>query len=630
MSYLRYNGLYIHLMKTASLEMDNKRDKVGNQDVVCNTTTIRARGIISQNSGTFPSDSATTLATVRHMLNMPRRELLYQINGVTIISWAPTQTGQTDADHGPNPVAPAAVREVTPGTFFVEVSYKVSTYDCGQQVLNNPVVSLRWTQTESFDENWNSHLETTGTLKVRPDLMKSADSFRDLATPPILDDYRRVSSKYTLSPNGDELDFHFSDVEVDRKAPYPAIKASGRFVVNVQKPGAVRYGQVTMKLEGAKGASRFDLMVVAIARCYSKLQREGVGGRAAPVIWGTFGEDLFEPVVEVSMQAMLAPIGGGILTGAVRAGARLLGGKVPPAAISSVGFLEGYEPGVLQPGIAPPMRKRLGVLLAAAFRDPCLEEGLKMSAELRSGGANPDIVGTIGNAGASIAIGVTGTNASLATADAYSDFAPYDEYRVSAEWVHDSGDRMLPGTGVGSAPRRAKRVSVHGGKMTLEVNWTASRTGAPPVLPTFLSQDSNLVPLTGAVVPEQVEMSPDGATQVYRVSGHYVYGVLDPGLASVLAPIPPFLAPQQSPASVAATANYSDGVMWRFTGQAGANPFFSGRATTNENPSEIAGNAAAGIIGGFIGAGGNQEPPGGLGSVGGALGGLLGGSGVNA
>ncbi|WP_162672255.1 hypothetical protein [Gemmata massiliana] len=390
MSTLTYNGIRFHLLKSATVQFDTKRDPVSGMDVVCNTSTIRARGIASVQT-VIPTDSALLLADIRHMLNMPRRPLYYGVNGSTIIQWQPTD-GRPDADLGPTPIQPATITEINPGTFFVDVGYKVSTYDCGDNPLTDPVVSLRWEQSETFDELNYSHIQTHGKLVVRGDLLQSADNFRDQVTPPILSDYKRQSAKYTLHPNWTELAFEFDDMEQAYMPPFPALKANGRFTVHCAKPGFRRTGQIELSLTGQKGTSRKDLFNVALSMCYSKLRSEGFEN-GLPMVWGTFSEDLMSPSVQVGMQANLSPVGGGFGAGlvgaAVGAVAAAIGKPPGPAVMPTVGEMPGIQEG--RPGLAPPIRKRLTALVAAAFKDPCARAEVIVT-ELRSekGGQQPN------------------------------------------------------------------------------------------------------------------------------------------------------------------------------------------------------------------------------------------------
>lgn len=632
MSVLTYNGITFHFAKTAALEFDTARDKSGT-DVIANTTTIRARGVASLTTQ-VPTDSASLLPTIRHMLNMPRRRILYQVGGYTIVSWQPF-SGAPDALLGPMPMKPASVEPHGNGSFFVDVSYRVSTYDCGEASLTDPVTSLRWTQSESFDEKWVSTIETSGTLHVRADLMQNADNFRALCVPPLLPDYRRTGYRITLAPDGLSLDFSFTDVEQSLLPPYPAIKASGRFTVQCERPGVKRAGQVDITLEGAKGCSRRDLMNVALRMAYSKLQAEGFAS-GTPIVWGSFSEDLFDPQVTVSMHANLPPLGGGGFSAPPSPGLASLGGggrlessqsdSGAPAVMKSVG----QTPGVTEyrPGIAPPVRKRLLGLVAAGFRDPCIAaEGIVT--ELRNSPGNSSANGGMlgsGNAPVpptvSVGVGPTGT-----AGTAVKDFAPYDAYIVEAKWELHSGKVVMPGTGVGPTPNRGEVVTVSGQSMTLEVSWFAQRTGMPPVLPSFNAPDPNLVALSGTVIPSELSLAASGSSIVYKVAGHYSYGVIDPDKAMVTAPIPPFLSlTTVQPAAKDAAAHYSHDILWSFVGATSASQtelVSAGRGNFAQPVIDTVGQVIGEIITGPVT--GTGLPPGALGAAaaGAAVGGLL-------
>lgn len=618
MSALTYNDVRFHLGKSASVEFDVKYDKT-NTDVIANVSRIRYRGVASLASDP-PADSSSLLPTIRHMLNQPRRNLLYQNGGATIFNWQPLGN-KPDAMLGPRAIKPAAVDAINPGTFFIDVGYEVCDYSCGSASLTDPVTSLRWSQSESFNETWYSTITTSGTLTVRADLTQCADNFRSLCVPPVLPDYQRVSSKYTLAPDGLSLDFEFVDQEKSLLPPYPAVKAKGRFTVQTQRPGIKRVGVVDLTLEGAKGASRKDLMFVALNMAYAKIRSEGfISG--TPMVWGSFSEDLFEPVVTVSVQANLSPLGGGGWSAAAAAGlagAAAAGGTPGPNVMRSVGYTPGTQDN--RPGIAPPVRKRLLGLLAAAFKDPCAaSEGYETELRNEQGGttANPRLSTgfTEEPPPAEVVVGTTGGSSPVV------DLAPYDLYFIHYEYTWDTGARVLPGPGVGPKPGVGAAVTLHGGSMRLEMNWYAQRTGTPPVIPAFLTTDTNLVPIGGSYQPAEMQLSGDGGSPVWRAAGHYVYGVLDPSLVSMSSPLPPMLAAAAAGAAAAAAGTVADVIG---SAAAAVNNLFlpetapaaGGTATP---PTDDIWNIGPGGVFDYSGLSGS---PGGLSDAGGSSGGLL-------
>jgi hypothetical protein len=595
MSVYTYNNVTLQHCRTLEFRVESKRDST-NTDHIYNEYTVRVRGFVATSQGAFPGvgdslSTAATLALIKAQLETPRRSFTYSIAGTTLVSVGQGFATLLDAKIGPDP-QPAVVREVTSGTFLVEHGVTCRVVDCDNQCdATDPVLSLRWTQTESFDENWFSHLTTQGRLIVRSDLLQSADNFRALATPGILPDYQRKSSKYTLSPDGLELEFQFEDVEVDRLPPYPATKASGSFTVMADKTYK-RVGQVNVHLEGPKGTSRATLMVRALAMCYSKLGAEGFrnpfpGGdpaKSIPLVWGTFREDLFAPVVDVVMNAMLPPLvgGGGFGWLSAAAGALAGVGKISPrpVAMPTVG-----EPpaGVAsgRSGLTLPQRKRLAGLLTAAFRDPCacLAADVSMTSTGTSTGdaPNPDIVSATANYPAEITIADLSSLPPSAI-PLVTDGAPYDTYQIETTTNFNEGVVQMPGTGVGDDGGASAIMTVSGGFTTMIVNWVAGRTGKPPVLPVYNPNILGITPLGGSVVAQQTVPSPDGTALVFMMAGYYMYAVgriTEVQLSSVQ---PPYVTEQVNQGA-SQGAGFWANLLNLVPKPTGANPFVPGGVT---------------------------------------------------
>lgn len=631
----RYNGVYIQSCRTLEFSIEPRYDP-SNTDAIGTRKRVRVRGFLSTSEGSYPGvgdskNSQETIATVKAALETPRRSCAYSIGSTTLIEVNPTGIGvSVDATLGPRPM-PAVVREVATGTFMIEHGFTVDDVDCDTDCESrDPVVSLRWTQTESFDRNRYSNLTTTGRLIVRADLLQSADNFRPLATPPLLDNYYRNVSKYTLSYDGLTLDFHFEDKESDRLPPFPATVATGAFTVVCEKPGFKRVGQVDIHLEGAAGVDRRDLMIRAMQMAYSKLSAETLlqeGG--IPIVWGTFRENLFEPIVDVSVQAMLTPMGGGGFVSAALGlvAAKILGvkGKTAPQVMQSVGVeTKGLKNN--SPGLTLPERKRLAGLLTAAFRDPCA--CLVSEAELRSGGVvsgtNTDMVATNQNVVAEIK--VADLTSIPPAVPLVKDDAPYDTYNVETTSVYDSGMVQVPGTGVGPNATDSATLAMGGGMSTVTTTFVAGRTGKPPVLPEFLNAGDNLVPLRSSIVQTATMPSPDGMALVFMVAGFYVHAVKNIKTYELVGSRLPYVTDQVAQAGASgatgfwanlfntATAKLGSGNVdggSSGSGNGGQNPFVEGGVTVGQEPPKPLGFDNLPIsglpIGGFNPLPGGQE-----------------------
>ena len=588
----RYNDLSILYCKTVQFVMEEEYDPAG-VDGIRNKYTVRVRGFLyTAQTGEFAtSNTGAVLAAVKAKLEAPRRPFTYSFGTNNIIS---VPSG-LDAKLGPKPL-PAVVTEVTSGLFAVECGVEVYTANCDSTCdRRDPVVSLRWGQTESFDQNWFARLRTKGKLIVRSDLRQCADNFRPLATPPLLPDYQRLSATYALSPDGLELDFEFDDAEFDRLPPFPATKASGNYTVEVVKPGYNRFGTATVALEGPKGSSRDLLMMRAYNMCYSILTADRLfnAERKGVAIWsGTFTQDLFVPKVSARITARMSPVQTGI--GAYT--------SLMPSLRDSL-RIPGLQ--VNQPGILPPERKRLLALLSAAFRDPCacVDAGAA-TAELRSDGSpyttpgNPNVVFPVPKYPV-VPPATLLTDVSLSTGPAtVTDPAPYDTYQIETTTTFMTGTVMLPGTGVGPDANIAKAVTATGYLSYLTVSWVAGRTGEPPQLPAFIPTDTNLVALGGAIVAKDTVPAPDGTTLTFLFSGYYVYGIKDPKKWQITPPVPPFMSTEVTleanrgatnwvnlVGAGAAIAGGGGGGGDSPAGVGGAMPFVPGGAPTGGTPS---------------------------------------------
>ena len=358
-------------------------------------------------------------------------------------------------------------------------------------------------------------------------------------------------------------------------------------------------------------------MVRAIQMCYSKLWPE-VSKSPLPVIDMVATEDLFDPIVSVSMTAMLQPISyGGIGGLAIGIISQIQGGsgqQIGPMAMPSVGSLPaGVSPGV--PGIAPPDRKRLTALLAAAFRDPCAcAAGSGTTTEMSTGSRGVSFrrqMPTIPLAENAFNLNVVATLPPPAY-QIVTDKAPYDHYEVKTTTMFQSGIIQLPSTGVGSQKNKATVAKTSGFTSSLVTTWVAGRTGSPPQLPAYQSTDPNLVPVRGAVVSQSTVPSADGSALVFLVSGYYVHAILDPELWEMASVQPPFVSSLVNDGAKKSQGFWADLTASVQQGVTGANPFVPGESTNGEEPynefERVLGgkNAATGFPSGEIAF---SEPP---------------------
>ncbi len=601
-----YNGVAIELTQTLEFSWVMEYDPT-ETDALFTRYTIRVRGFITQGQGQFPgvdgttASSSITVNAIKSLLQAPRRPMRYILGATPLLSVA---VGTIDDKNGPIPL-PAVVKEVSTGTFYVECGCVVRLVACDTACPDgssrSPVISLRWTQTESFDENWNSNLTTDGKLIVRSSMLQCADNFRINCTPDIAIDYIRTRSSYTISPDGLEMDFHFEDQEMDRLPPFPATTATGTYVVTTPRPGGLRIGTVMIDLTAPKGINRSVLMYRAIRMAYAKLRADQLFKSKAPILWGEFKEDLFVPKVSISMSAMMTNLPVGATAGFTIGGINFGGAEAIPGAVTvmpsvgeaTVGLSSGEQ------GIKPPDRKRIQGLLVANFVDPCLcnvnVPSIKTTLSKGSFATNSEMIavpgatgslGATGTAGATstITIGPTNPNSGLSSNSTSEDSAPYTVCIIETTTVYDTGNVQMPGTGVGSLGSVSSIVKAHGGMMQLFTTWVMMRPGAPPQYPTFEPIDPNIVPLRGTVVMESVDASPDGQSLVYSGSGYYWHAVLNPNIYEMVPAVPPFYGSEVREAATIGAAFWTNAITWGIRGQNGSNPFVLGGVTPGIPP----------------------------------------------
>ncbi len=221
MALFIYNGVTISYCRTIHFEMIEERDPSG-VDQVWTRYSIRVRGLlnfISEGTGmaawTAPVPTGAALNSqipplglaIKAALERPRMACHFEDNGQVIVD---VPAGSIDARYGPDPQPVIITQVLNSGFYLVECGFDARVVDCPDNCApSNPIVSLRWTQSEEFNKRGLSTLSTSGRLIVRSDMRLAADRYRKLCTPLPAIDYQRTRSKYTLSPAGDRVAVRF-------------------------------------------------------------------------------------------------------------------------------------------------------------------------------------------------------------------------------------------------------------------------------------------------------------------------------------------------------------------------------------------------------------------------------------
>lgn len=260
-----------------------------------------------------PDNAAAIMKRVRVELLQPRRLLSYKFNNIELI---PAQTGgpgTVDVQNGPKPQS-CSVTWVTDTTFIINFHIIANYWENNENrgpinVLNRPgsvVLSNRWTETVEIDNCMYSTRTRDGKYIIRSDNDQGlfADMVRrQMAILGVPRGFLRVSSKYTITPDGLGIAYNITDKEYFKTPPNPAFEADGEYTESAGQGGAVKYGSVRLKLKGCKNSaisSQKRLVEVAVSIAASKLAING--SASLKDISVTVG--MYDNTVSVNMTAL--------------------------------------------------------------------------------------------------------------------------------------------------------------------------------------------------------------------------------------------------------------------------------------------------------------------------------------
>lgn len=613
---LTYNGITIDQVMTERLELVPEKDPSG-VDQLYTRFTLRIRtilypGVNPSNPGEDPADA---MKRIRHMLLTPRAPLSYSVNGKVVV-----ETKGRDDENGPETTC--EYDELRPGAFLMAFTVTVRLTDC-ENAASKDYLSLKWTDSIVDNAQMISTRRRTGTLVISPNRTPDANSMRPLVTPDVPSGFRREHSEYTLSEDGRIIRFTFVDKAMMQSPPDIAVRMRGVQVESATPPGSVRMGMIRLRLDGTLGTSKKDLLAAAVYAAMSRVYASGpLQSSTGRILMGWsvsegLGDD--ECWVELSVNWRIKPDKSrsntsgvtkkttpGLLTWlispplaagiTIRSAITNGAGPKPNAAGKDTAAISGAPAWVgaalpnATPGriVAPPANGLANAvkLVAAILNDPCgqtseLVAGGGFDAELRTGG--PGFGGLNGDAAATAVNSGTGTlTAQVVPAESippddqqglYDDGKPgvYDEYTIVSRYRYNSGKVVLASTKVGEP---AREVQLHNPTLKLTVEWTAVKVGGPLVIPKPAnSPDGLAIWKDGTITTNETEIAADGVSERHEASGIYEYEYTRPELASIAAPLVPFLSCDLADSSNRVLAFTSDCIVFPGSASSATNPF---------------------------------------------------------
>ncbi len=247
---VRYGSVTLRHVVTQSIEQTPVMDPSGT-DLLCWKFAVKVSGLVHGKSswcqwatpleGANPGGNNSTEALIGCRAGLPPRQTFTMWVGNTSTTSEPNGTILLYAEPIINPVPPdmthADVRngpvctrfmvsKVAGGNVYhVEAEFEIHKLECDAQglALGNTlgVLSHRWMAQDSLDTNRRLTRHYSGTL-ILASANYNANMFRSLVVPPLQPRMRRENMQFTVTEDGLNLRYSFTDVQVAQSAPAPA------------------------------------------------------------------------------------------------------------------------------------------------------------------------------------------------------------------------------------------------------------------------------------------------------------------------------------------------------------------------------------------------------------------------
>lgn len=301
MSVIQYGDITIPYTYTTSFNQEVVYDEISSTDWYCTKFDIQVQGIINlayidviapkYTAISAPDNAAAIMNAIRVDLLKPRKKLSFKVNDIELIPQATTDAGSSltnpgtvDVRNGPKPMS-CSYSLITGVTFIIH--YHITAYywenndvdTDSLEVTNrtgNPVLYNKWSEMVEIDGCLMSKRIREGKYVIRSDNDKGlrADELRSaMAVVGVPRGFVRESSRYKISPDGLGIEYTVTDKEVFKMPPKLAYEADGWYKESTTRCAAKRYGEVYVRLKGAKDvrlSPQTTLVEIAMAICVRK------------------------------------------------------------------------------------------------------------------------------------------------------------------------------------------------------------------------------------------------------------------------------------------------------------------------------------------------------------------------
>ena len=330
-----YNQVEMKNVLTTRFEQSCQYDE-SNTDLMFHKFSIAIEGIVHATVAADtiilppgnPASAVTSMDLIQATLMHPRARFTYKIGDETLLEANSNElSANRDVDNGPKPQRCDITHIAGNKVFRVRYEIDVSIVKCGvkgeegslaetkrQALQSSDVLNNRWTLEDTLDENFYTTRTWSGKLRVAHQALVP-QLYRGLVIPPLLSGYKRMSMRFSQTPDGLNLNYQINDKQVHAAPPSPATSWSGEYLESTTKSGAKTTAEVSVRMHGPPHADKRLLLtrcVQAIETRLGNLRKgfdaiaaNGIGKRRAILVLNSsFRESLDKNEVEMRVNVL--------------------------------------------------------------------------------------------------------------------------------------------------------------------------------------------------------------------------------------------------------------------------------------------------------------------------------------
>lgn len=282
-----YNDVTLHNVVTRNWNEECVYDQSGT-DLLSQKFSLTFEGIVhaatpgvayiaESRQGLTPYETGVAgMKAIRRLLEQPRGELLVDVNGTALLRCVATTEATAfdpdrDVDNGPKPKG-VTISRVVNDTYRVAFAVECCKVECTDGRPVGPVLNNRWSVSESMDADYFTERTISGRIRCSGTVDTAA--FRPFCIPDLEDGFKREKIDYAVSANLLDADYSITDKQVHYSPPWPATKFE---ITHNEETGSgfEFFSDVSVNVEGHPGASKKDLISIAVMMAESRLQLAG-------------------------------------------------------------------------------------------------------------------------------------------------------------------------------------------------------------------------------------------------------------------------------------------------------------------------------------------------------------------